>query len=216
VLSAAAEGKLDLDAPVSRWLGAEPWFSRLPNAPSLTMRLLLSHRGGLPNHAGDSVFAAMVRQANAVKLRESFSPAEQIGVILDRPALSEAGAAFHYTDTGYLVAALALERALGRTYYSELQRRVLRPLRLRETSPSDHDDLPGLSQGYNPAPVGPARGFATWGLAATMVRMRSVAVPRAFLRHLSELIRRRKVLGFAFRRSAFEGLWRSGRTVSSA
>lgn len=34
VLSAAAEGKLDLDAPVSRWLGAEPWFPHLPNAPA--------------------------------------------------------------------------------------------------------------------------------------------------------------------------------------
>jgi len=44
VLAAAAEGKLDLDAPVSRWLGAKPWFSRLPNAAALTMRLLLSHR----------------------------------------------------------------------------------------------------------------------------------------------------------------------------
>src|SRR4051812_28727942 len=28
VLTAVAEGKIDLDTPVSRWLGAEPWFSR--------------------------------------------------------------------------------------------------------------------------------------------------------------------------------------------
>jgi D-alanyl-D-alanine carboxypeptidase len=170
VLSAAAEGKLDLDAPVSRWLGAEPWFPHLPNAPALTMRLLLAHRGGLPNHAGDSAFAQIVRRATAAKLRASFSPAEQIAVVLDRPPTSDAGAEFHYSDTGYLVAALAFERALGRTYYSELEHRVLRPLHLSLTSPSDHDDLTGLSQGYNPPTPGPARGFAAWGLPETMVR----------------------------------------------
>src|SRR6185369_4103150 len=115
VSSAAAEGKLDLDAPVSRWLGAEPWFSHLPNAPTLTMRLLLAHRGGLPNHAGDSSFALLVRGAGAAKLRAGFAPAEQIAVILDRAPMSAAGAEFHYSDTGYLVAALAFERAVGRT-----------------------------------------------------------------------------------------------------
>ena len=180
VLSAAAEGKLDLDAPVARWLGEEPWFPRLPNAPALTMRHLLSHRGGLPNHAGDSSFALMVRQASAARLRAGFSPVEQIAVILDRPPTSAAGADFGYSDTGYLVAALALERAIGRTYYSELQRRVLRPLGLRETSPSDHDVLRGLSQGYNSAPAGAARGFATWGLPETIVRDGRLAINPRF------------------------------------
>jgi D-alanyl-D-alanine carboxypeptidase len=180
VLSAAAEGRLDLDAPVSRWLGAEPWFSRLPNASALTMRQLLAHRGGLPNHAGDSAFAFMVRHADAARRRAGFSPVEQIAVILDRPATSEVGAAFGYSDTGYLVAALALERAIGSTYYSELERRVLRPLGLHDTSPSDHDDLPRLSQGYNPPPTGAARGFATWGLPGTMVHDGRLAINPKF------------------------------------
>ena len=179
VSSAAAEGKLDLDSPVSRWLGAEPWFSHLPNAPALTMRHLLAHRGGLPNHAGDSSFALLVRSAGAAKLRAGFSPAEQIAVILDRSPASEAGAEFHYSDTGYLVAALAFERAVGRTYYSEFERRVLRPLHLRETSPSDHDRLTGLSQGYNPA-SNKGHGFATWGLPETIVRDGRLAINPRF------------------------------------
>src|SRR6185436_9953110 len=31
-------GRLDLDAPISKYLGAKPWFSRLPNAKDITVR----------------------------------------------------------------------------------------------------------------------------------------------------------------------------------
>ena len=34
------EGKIELDAPISKYLGNEPWFSRLPNAQSITVRQL--------------------------------------------------------------------------------------------------------------------------------------------------------------------------------
>ena len=57
---------------------------------------------------------------------------------------------------------------------------MLRPLGLRETSPSDHDVLRGLSQGYNPAPAGAARGFATWGLPETIVREGRLAINPRF------------------------------------
>lgn len=40
-------GSLGLDEPVSRWLGVEPWFDRLPNARDLTERMLMRHTNGL-------------------------------------------------------------------------------------------------------------------------------------------------------------------------
>src|SRR5688572_16525175 len=43
----AAEGALDLDAPVSRYLGHEPWFFRLPNAREITVRQLMNHTSGI-------------------------------------------------------------------------------------------------------------------------------------------------------------------------
>jgi D-alanyl-D-alanine carboxypeptidase len=110
-LSLAAEGKLDLDAPISRWLGNEPWFSRLPNADRLTMRHLLTHRGGIPNHVGDSAFATMMRTAGRKKRERGFTAVEQIALVLDKPAPYRAGDGFTYTDTGYLLAALEHERA---------------------------------------------------------------------------------------------------------
>lgn len=46
ILSLAEEEKLDLDAPVSRWLAGRSWFARLPNHAELTLRHLLTHSGG--------------------------------------------------------------------------------------------------------------------------------------------------------------------------
>ena len=170
-LSLAADGKLDLDAPISRWLGSEPWFNRLPSSRQLTMRHLLSHRGGIANHAGDSSFAALVRDATPQRRSRGFSVLEQISLVLDRPAPFAVGDGFLYSDTGYLLAGLVLERVAGRTYYEEVQSRVLTPFHLDQTSPADHADLAGLPQGYIVAPVPPAAaiGFARWGLPDKMV-----------------------------------------------
>ncbi len=49
-LALAREGVLELDAPVSRWLGDRHWFTRLPNHAAMTVRHLLNHSSGLPDH----------------------------------------------------------------------------------------------------------------------------------------------------------------------
>ena len=128
----AREDRVDLDAPLATWLGGEPWFARLPNADSLTLRLLLAHRGGIANHAGDSAFTLLVRAPPAGGAPAS-ARSSSIALALDRPAPFPAGRGFLYSDTGYLVAALGLERAIGDTYYRELERGIIRPLGLRAT-----------------------------------------------------------------------------------
>src|SRR5262245_29115194 len=41
------EGKLELDAPISKYLGTRPWFPRLPNANDVTVRQLMTHTSGI-------------------------------------------------------------------------------------------------------------------------------------------------------------------------
>jgi D-alanyl-D-alanine carboxypeptidase len=50
------EGKLRLDDKLELLLGGEKWFARLPNAKELTLRVLLNHSSGIPNHVEDSGF----------------------------------------------------------------------------------------------------------------------------------------------------------------
>lgn len=59
-IALAQEGILDLDAPISQYVGEVPWFSRLPNHQNITLNYLLTHRSGLPDHVHLASFAAAV------------------------------------------------------------------------------------------------------------------------------------------------------------
>jgi D-alanyl-D-alanine carboxypeptidase len=56
-VSLAREGVLDLDRPVAYWLGEYTWFDRLPNHDIITLRQLLNHTSGLPDHVYTEKFA---------------------------------------------------------------------------------------------------------------------------------------------------------------
>ena len=143
----ARENVLDLDAPLSRWLGDRPWYERLPNNDAITLRHLLTHQSGLADHVHLDSFRAAVSR----KWREKsnpFSPEELIDFVLDRPPLFEAGTAWSYSDTGYILIGLVIEESTGRSYYEEIKDRFLTPLNLNLTAPSDQRYQPGLAAGY--------------------------------------------------------------------
>lgn len=145
-LALAQEGRLDLDGRIASWFADESWFSRLPNHDSITLRHLLTHRAGLPNHVDDPAFAATF--ADWATPQVSFAARSLIEYALDQPPLFAAGQGWSYSDTGYILAGLIIEKAAGRSYYEEVDQRFLGPLGLDSTSPSDRVDLPGLAAGY--------------------------------------------------------------------
>lgn len=135
--------KEDLDAPLSRFLGERIWFTRLPNHATITLRHLLTHSSGIPDHVHSSRFL----QTHFL-LADDFSPELLIEYILDQPPLFEAGRGWSYTDTGYILLGLVIEAITGEDYFEVVKRLFLKPLKLEMTSPSDRRDLPGLIQGY--------------------------------------------------------------------
>ncbi len=147
VLALVQEGLLELDDPIAKWLGERPWFSRLPNGDTVTLRQLLTHSSGI----GDYVSAQGFQHAFGENWRaptNSFPPEELIGFVLDQAPLFEAGAGWHYSDTGYLLVGLIIEAVTGNSYYEEVARRFLVPLQLVLTTPSDRRELSGLAAGY--------------------------------------------------------------------
>lgn len=138
------EKKLDLADQVSKHLGAEPWFARLPNAADMTVRHLMTHTSGLVRYEFQPKFAA---QLTADPLK-SYTPVERLEFIFDTEAPFVAGERFEYSDTNYIVLGMIIERVTGQPYYDELKRRLLDPLSLKDTIPTDRRDLPGLANGY--------------------------------------------------------------------
>lgn len=146
-IALALEGRLRLDDSVSRWLGKYDWFVRVPNHDSMTLRHLLTHSAGIPDHVHLKAF----EEAFAKRWAESenpFPPESLVAFILDKPALFPAGAGWAYSDTGYILAGLVVEAVTGRAYYDEIRERFINPSGLSDTSPSDRRDLPRLAAGY--------------------------------------------------------------------
>jgi len=147
VLALVAEGKLQLDKNISFWLGSKKWFNKLPNNESITLRQLLTHSSGIPNHVEMDTFRLTYQ--NKPHTRENpFSPEELIEFVLDQEALFPAGTGWHYSDTGYILVGLIIQEVTGNSYYEEVSRRFLEPRQLSQTSPSNQLHLPGLASGY--------------------------------------------------------------------
>jgi D-alanyl-D-alanine carboxypeptidase len=138
------EGKLGLDDRISRYLGREPWFSRLPNGTEITVRQLMTHTSGLVRYEFQPAATKVLREQPT----KTWTPEERLSFILGMTPPFAAGAGWEYSDTNYIVLGMIIERITGRPYYDELRRRVLDPLALRNTIPSDRQDLPGVVNGY--------------------------------------------------------------------
>jgi len=152
-LSLCAEGTLDLDGKISRWLGAESWFERMPNGETITLRNLLNHSSGLVDHVFEpnSGFQEYAKEhLSPENTNVKFDPRDLVHFVLDRKPLFPAGEGFGYTDTGYVLVGLVIEQASGATYYEELRKRMLRPLGLTRTTAQNKRVVPGLAQGYAP------------------------------------------------------------------
>jgi D-alanyl-D-alanine carboxypeptidase len=138
------EGKLELDAPISKYLGTRPWFARLPNANEATVRQLMTHTSGIIRYEFNDKFTADLRAApDKVWTRE-----EQIGYLFDTKAPFAAGQGWDYSDTNYMVLGLIVEQITGRKYYDLIRERFLTRFDLKGAVPSDQRRIPGLVPGY--------------------------------------------------------------------
>ena len=119
VMQLVEAGKIELDAPVQRYL---PWFRVAdPQASAhMTVRHLLNQTSGLPMVAG---------MLNLADLDGSPSAAMRQARALSTLRLTRAvGAAFEYSNLNYNLLGLIIEAASGQSYAEVIQRRIFAPL----------------------------------------------------------------------------------------
>src|SRR6056297_2682845 len=171
VLALETERRLSRDDLLSAHLGDRPWFDALPNADTITIDHLLHHTAGLPDHMHLPEF-----QRDWTRLTTGngdFDPEQLMDFVAGREALFEAGEAWAYSDTGYVLLGLVIEEVTGQGWHEAVRARLLGPLELGSTVPSDRPDLPGLAVGYVdpdnpfglPARTADAEGELLWNPA---------------------------------------------------
>jgi CubicO group peptidase (beta-lactamase class C family) len=146
VLLLAARGTLSLDDPIQRWFPELPEYQ----AP-ITVRHLMLHTSGLRD------WGSVIGLTGWPRWTASYTHADALAIIARQRGLNHApGAAFSYTNTGYNLLAMLVERAARVPFTTFTERELFTPLGM--TSTSWRDDytriVPGRAQAYSPSEAG--------------------------------------------------------------
>ncbi len=152
-LQLVKEGKLGLDDKMEKHLGREEWFKRIPNAGDVTVRQLMNHTSGLVRYEFKDTFTNDLKKD---PLRE-WTPEQRLAYLFDAEPPFAAGKGWEYSDTNYIVIGMIIEKITGKSFFDEAERRLLRPLKLKDTIPQKGLTMKGVVQGYAGAnnPFGP-------------------------------------------------------------
>ncbi|MEU7277204.1 serine hydrolase domain-containing protein [Streptomyces sp. NPDC045431] len=134
VLQLEAEGRLDLDDTVDRWL---PGVVRGNghDGRKITLRQLLNHTSGIYDYTADPGFQAKAFGPGFFQHRyDTWTPRQLVGVAMGHRPNFAPGTDWAYSNTNYIVAGMVIEKATGRPYGKEIERRLIKPLKLRATS----------------------------------------------------------------------------------
>lgn len=96
--------------------------------------MLMSHRTGIPEHVLLPEFLGDVRK----QPDKIWKGKELVAYILDKEPLFPAGEKFAYADTNYILVGMIIERITRNDFYTELEQRILQPLKLESTVPQVH------------------------------------------------------------------------------
>jgi D-alanyl-D-alanine carboxypeptidase len=149
VLQLEAEGRLRLDDTVEKWLPGLLKGNGY-DGRTVTLRQLLNHTSGIANYTEDPAFIDKAAGPGFPEHRyDTYTPEELVAVALKHaPPRPDPEHSPYYSNTGFVIAGMVIEKATGRSYEREVARRILNPLKLRDTS------LPGTSPYLpNPHPV---------------------------------------------------------------
>ncbi|HWV24193.1 MAG TPA: serine hydrolase domain-containing protein [Thermomicrobiales bacterium] len=148
-LQLEAEGKVDLQAPITRYL---PWFEVQSEYEPITVHHLLTHTSGV-NGGSDFVPGAPYEVWAVRRMRTFAAPGER----------------FCYSNLGYKVLGLALEAIERKPYAQIIRERILDPLGMESsfcsiTHEMRHHLAVGYTDRYDDRPSLPEDGLvaATW------------------------------------------------------
>ncbi|MEU5160821.1 serine hydrolase domain-containing protein [Streptomyces sp. NPDC020875] len=144
LLQLEAEGRLDLDDTVEKWLPGLV-HGQGHDGRKITVRQLLNHTSGVFDYLGDPEFNSVYAAGPGyLKNRHaSHEPEELVGYAMRNPPTQQPGGVHQYSNTNYVLAALIIEAVTSDAYEDEIRERIIDPLGLRATlNPGDRTTRP--------------------------------------------------------------------------
>ena len=131
------EGKLSFDNKLSQW------FPDVQNADKITIEQLLTHTNGIYSFNYDPDVHAS---------NESFSPEELLEIAKSHENLFDPGEQWFYTNTGYLLLSLIIEKIESKSFAQVVKERISEPLHLKTLRAAIKDD-PNLALAHDKGKV---------------------------------------------------------------
>lgn len=166
IMQLVEHNKVHLDDSISKYISNLPETYR-----KATIHQLLSHTSGIPNYGLSDMTEA------GVDLSKSHKPAELVSRLVDAHSLPldfAPGTNYRYSNTGYFLLGMAIEKASGHEYGEYLQQNIFDPIGLWSMSYCVTPPV-SLAKGYElqggnlvPAPFRhPSISFAAGSICGT-------------------------------------------------
>lgn len=161
------DGKISLDDEITDRL------TDLPKAwENVTVRNLLNHTSGIKSYTSVKGFEKT--------MRKDYARREIIDLVAKEPLEFKPGAKWNYSNTGYFLLGMLIEKASGKSYGEFMTDRIFKPLGMTKTRANDlRAIIPGRAQGYewngtelrNSEYTSPTQPFAAGMLVSTVADM---------------------------------------------
>ena len=137
------EGKLSLDDPVSKYVPG------VTDGDKITIRQLISHTSGLQDF--------WPQDYSFIDMEKPTTPQHIVDKWAKKPLDFEPGARWQYSNTGYVVAGMIVEKVSGQELVAFLRQRIFAPLGMTSVRNQDDTNTPAFPAGYHRFALGPVR-----------------------------------------------------------
>lgn len=144
-VSLIEEGLLEFDTRLADVVGDD--LSGVDSG--VTIEQLLGHTSGVGDYLDEEALESIDDHVLDVPVHELEGPEDYVPMLNRHRQVEPPGIRFRYNNSGYVMLALAIERAAGRPYHEEVRRRVFVPAGMTATGFLRSDRLPaGTALGY--------------------------------------------------------------------
>ncbi|EEK70015.1 D-stereospecific peptide hydrolase [Bacillus mycoides] len=143
VFQLAEENRLNLDDSIEKWFPGVIQGNGYDDK-QITIRQLLNHTSGIANYT-------MSKDFNIMDTKKSYTTEELVKMGISMPPDFAPGKSWSYSNTGYVLLGILIEKVTGNSYAEEIENRIIEPLELANTFlPGNSSVIPGTNhaRGY--------------------------------------------------------------------
>ncbi|MES5927323.1 serine hydrolase [Bacillus cereus group sp. MG9] len=143
VLQLVGENRIQLDDPIEKWLPGLIQGNGY-DGNQITIRQLLNHTSGIAEYLKS-------KDADIMNSKKTYTAEEIVKIGLSLPPDFSPGKGWLYSNTGYVILGMLIEKITGNSYAEEIEKRIIEPLDLSNTFlPGNSPVIPGKNhaRGY--------------------------------------------------------------------